>query len=97
MIFSKLSIYCGALTLLSVLPVCAQVKAMKPGVTVWLYETGEEMRELPILVDGQTPNVSDDFAAIDFSGQWHTTYESPLLNYYVGHAWGALKIETGGT
>ena len=40
----------------------AQTPAMKPGVTVWIYETGEEMRELPILVDGQTPSISADFA-----------------------------------
>jgi hypothetical protein len=75
----------------------AQTPALKPGVTVWLYEIGEEMRELPVLVDGQTPNVSDDFAAVDFSGPWTTTYGAPLENHYLGHAWGYLQIETAGT
>jgi hypothetical protein len=75
----------------------AQSPALKPGVTVWLYEIGEEMRELPVLVDGQTPNVSDDFAAVDFSGPWAAAYGAPLENHYFGHAWGYLQIGTGGT
>lgn len=75
----------------------AQSPALKPGVTVWLYEIGEEMRELPVLVDGQTPNVSNDFASVDFSGAWSTTYGAPLENHYFGHAWGYLQIATAGT
>ena len=75
----------------------AQSPALKPGVTVWLYETGEEMRELPMLVDGQTPNISDDFAAVDFSGPWATTYGAALENHYFGHAWGYLRVESAGT
>jgi hypothetical protein len=75
----------------------AQSPALKPGVTVWLYEIGEEMRELPVLVDGQTPNVSNDFASVDFNGAWSTTYGAPLENHYLGHAWGYLQIATGGT
>lgn len=75
----------------------AQTPALKPGVTVWLYETGEEMRELPILVDGQTPTVSEDFQTIDFSGEWATTYGAPLTEHFVGHAWGRMTITTGGT
>lgn len=75
----------------------AQTPAMKPGVTVWLYDIGTPMRELPILVTGQTPNVSADFAAVDFTGGWETTYGAPLEENYFGHAWGRLKIETGGT
>lgn len=75
----------------------AQTPALKPGVTVWVYEIGEEMRELPILVDGQTPNVSNDFAAVDFAGGWETSYGSSLESHYLGHAWGRLVIETGGT
>jgi len=71
--------------------------AMKPGVTVWVYETGEEMRELPVLVDGQTPNVSADFDTIDFSTPWESTYGAPLAEHYVGHAWGRMVIATGGT
>ena len=82
-------ILCGALR--------AQTPVMKPGVTVWLYETGEEMRELPLLVDGQTPTVSNDFDEIDFSGAWETTYGAPLSDHYVGHAWGQMEITTGGT
>ncbi|MBB5353604.1 hypothetical protein HNR46_003865 [Haloferula luteola] len=77
--------------------VMGQNPAMKPGVTVWLYETGEEMRELPILVDGQTPTVSADFQTIDFEGAWDTTYGEVLDEFYVGHAWGQMVIETGGT
>ncbi|WP_193210783.1 family 16 glycoside hydrolase [Luteolibacter marinus] len=75
----------------------AQGPALKPGVTVWLYETGEDMRELPVLVDGQTPTVSADFQTIDFSGAWDTTYGAPLADHYVGHAWGRMTISTGGT
>ncbi len=75
----------------------AQTPALKPGVTAWLYEIGEEMRELPILVDGQTPSVSADFETVDFTGSWESTYGPPLAEYYFGHAWGRLTIETGGT
>lgn len=75
----------------------AQVPALKQGVTVWVYEIGEEMRELPILVDGQTPTVSADFTNLNFSGSWATTYGSSLSQYYLGHAWGRLNISTGGT
>ncbi|MES2440001.1 MAG: family 16 glycoside hydrolase [Verrucomicrobiota bacterium] len=75
----------------------AQTPALKPGVTVWLYETGEEMRELPVLVDGQTPSISADFNTVDFTGPWASTYGAPLAEHYVGHAWGRLTIATGGT
>ncbi|RYD56563.1 MAG: hypothetical protein EOP83_21320, partial [Verrucomicrobiaceae bacterium] len=73
------------------------IPALKPGVTVWVYDTGEEMRELPVLVDGQTPNVSADFDTIDFSTPWESTYGTPLAEHYVGHAWGRMVISTGGT
>ncbi|MBK1882142.1 DUF1080 domain-containing protein [Luteolibacter pohnpeiensis] len=75
----------------------SQEKAMRPGVTVWVYELGEELRELPLLVDGQTPNVSGYYPAVDFSGAWETIYNSSLEQYYLGHAWGNLIVETGGT
>ena len=75
----------------------AQTPALKPGVTVWVYETGEEMRELPVLVDGQTPTVSADFDTIDFSSPWASTYGAPLAELYIGHAWGRMVIATGGT
>src|SRR5690606_29503574 len=79
----------GAIAAVAPLPSSAQTPAMKPGVTVWLYETGEEMRELPVLVDGQTPNVSNDYPAVDFSDPRATTYDEPLTDRYYGHAWGS--------
>ncbi len=87
----------GCAVLAGVSQLSAQSPALKPGVTVWLYETGEEMRELPVLVDGQTPNISADFPTVDFTGPWASTYGAPLENHYLGHAWGYLRIETGGT
>ena len=77
--------------------VMAQTPALKPGVTVWVYETGAEMRELPVLVDGQTPTVSADFDTINFSTPWDSTYGAPVAEHYIGHAWGRMVIATGGT
>lgn len=87
----------GAISACCLAGAWAQTPALKPGVTAWLYETGEEMRELPVLVDGQTPTVADDFGAIDFSGPWASTYGAPLAEHYIGHAWGRMTIATGGT
>ncbi|RYD41725.1 MAG: hypothetical protein EOP85_12255, partial [Verrucomicrobiaceae bacterium] len=75
----------------------ATAQTMKPGVTTWIYELGEELRELPVLVDGQTPNVSGDHDNIDFTGSWPSIYGTPVSQYYLGHTWGKIVIPTGGT
>ncbi len=74
----------------------AQVPAMKPGVTAWVYETGEPMDRLGILVAGQTPNYSDDHLEIDFSGSWETSYGT-LSQYYIGLIWGQINASVAGT
>lgn len=75
-------------------------QAMRPGVTVWVYNTGEAMTQLPTLIDGQTPSYADDLGAIDFSSGWPSGQGSegqdPLTQYYLGLVWGKLKVTTAG-
>lgn len=75
----------------------ASAQTMKPGVTTWVYELGAELRELPVLVDGQTPNVAGDHDTIDFTGSWPSIYGTPVSQYYLGHVWGKIVIPAGGT
>ncbi|GAA5125802.1 hypothetical protein GCM10023212_28240 [Luteolibacter yonseiensis] len=75
----------------------AQGPAMKPGVTVWVYELGQSLREIPVLVDGQTPNAAEDYPAVDFTGSWPTGYGAPVSQYYLGHVWGKLVVPVSGT
>ncbi|MES2475031.1 MAG: family 16 glycoside hydrolase [Verrucomicrobiota bacterium] len=77
--------------------VFAQSGAMKPGVTAWIYELGEELREVPVLVTGQTPNVAGDFPAVDFTGSWPSIYGAPVAEYYLGHVLGRIVVPTSGT
>ncbi|MES2922992.1 MAG: family 16 glycoside hydrolase [Verrucomicrobiota bacterium] len=75
----------------------AQGSAMKSGVTVWVYELGQELREVPVLVDGQTPNSAGDYPAMDFTGSWASIYGAPVSQYYLGHALGRLVVPVSGT
>ncbi len=86
----------AALSLIALSPRAA-AQAMKSGVTVWLYELGESLREIPVLVDGQTPNAAGDFPAVDFTGSWASIYGAPISQYYLGHAWGKIVVPTSGT
>lgn len=70
---------------------------MKPGVTVWIYDLGQDLRALPRLVDGQTPNAAADYPALDFTGAWPSMYGAPIGERYLGHAWGRIIIPTSGT
>lgn len=43
------------------------LEAMEPGASLRVYEVGEDMRRLPRLVEGQTPNVSRRIDVIDLT------------------------------
>ncbi len=74
----------------------AQV-AMEPGVTAWVYRTGELMTQLPTLVGTPAPNYYKNHAQVDFNAPWVSDYPDDDLSYCYGHIWGNLIITTSGT
>ncbi len=88
------------LLLLAGLPAIAAAQARKAGVTAYIYDVESNLSQLPVVVAGQTPNVSGDFSSIDFSQPWLPQGESgdaPMAETYIGLTWGWLTIPTTGT
>lgn len=76
--------------------VAGEAPAMKDGGTVWVYEIGVPMTQLPTLVASQTPNYYNDHPEIDFTGSWNSPY-GEMSQFYYGHIFGNIKIPVGGT
>jgi glucose/arabinose dehydrogenase len=68
-------------------PIVAQEAALKPGVTIYLYDIGESLDALPTLVAGQTPNVSFDSDVLGLAGA-----QQGLGSNFFGEAHGYLVV-----
>ncbi|MGD9690116.1 MAG: family 16 glycoside hydrolase [Phycisphaerales bacterium] len=73
----------------------AREEARIPGVTVWVYDLGEELRRRPTIAPGQTPNVYSLAPQIRFEGAWPLPegQGEPLKEFFAGEVRGWLNID----
>ena len=85
----------GAITAITqvIFPVCAAEPSHEQGLTFRLYDVREAMDKLPSLVDGQTPNVDEKRAVIDFT---NSADFGGVADYFVVKCSGELVIPSGG-
>lgn len=67
-----------------------------PGITVWVYEIGENLGRRPTLVEGQTPNAYGVFDQVKFDKGFDSPF-GRLDDQFVGDVRGWLTIDAPGT